>query len=140
MKSKLTTAIMTIVIFLIIGVFVVFGIILWDEFVKLETSVQPENVKTLISENTNTINEDIKAPQLIENPFDKIKDGNNQASEVDYSNITINKYFYNQLEEYAQTIYKAFEMNKENMKTGTYEVELGSSFSSLLNEENGQEL
>ena len=140
MKSKLTTAIMTIVIFLIIGVFVVFGIILWDEFVKLETSVQPENVKTLISENTNTINEDIKAPQLIENPFDKIKDGNNQASEVDYSNITINKYFYNQLEEYAQTIYKAFEMNKENMKTGTYEVELGSSFSSLLNEDNGQEL
>ncbi len=140
MKSKLTTAIMTIVIFLIIGVFVVFGIILWDEFVKLETSLQPENVKTLISENTNTINEDIKAPQLIENPFDKIKDGNNQASEVDYSNITINKYFYNQLEEYAQTIYRAFEMNKENMKTGTYEVELGSSFSSLLNEDNGQEL
>lgn len=82
----------------------------------------------------------MKAPQIIENPFDKIKGGNNQASEVDYSNVTINKYFYNQLEEDAKTIYKAFETNKENMKTGTYKVELGSSFSDLLKEENGQEL
>lgn len=140
MKSKLTTAIMTMVIFLIVSVFVVFGMILWDEWIKLETSVQPENVKTVISENTNTINEDMKAPQMIENPFDKIKDGDNQASEVDYSNITINKYFYNQLEDYAKNIYKAFETNKENMKTGTYKVELGSSFSDLLKQENGQEL
>lgn len=139
MRSKLATTIMSIVIFLIIAVFVLFGYILWDEFIKIETSVQPENVKTVISENTNTIDEDIKAPEIIENPFDKIEDGSNQVSEIDYSNVTINKYFYNQLEEYSQTIYKAFETNKENMKTGTYQVELGSSFTSLLNQSNGQE-
>lgn len=139
MRSKLATTIMSIVIFLIIAVFVLFGYILWDEFIKIETSVQPENVKTVISENTNTIDEDIKAPEIIENPFDKIEDGSNQVSEIDYSNVTINKYFYNQLEEYSQTIYKAFETNKENMKTGTYQVELGSSFTSLLNQGNGQE-
>lgn len=139
MRSKLTTAIMSVVIFLIIGIFVLFGYILWDEFMKVETSVQPENVKTIISENINTIDEDIKAPEMIENPFDKIEDGSNQASDIDYSNVTINKYFYNQLEEYSQTIYKAFETNKENMKTGTYQIELGSSFTSLLNQSNGQE-
>lgn len=139
MRSKLTTAIMSVVIFLIIGIFVLFGYILWDEFMKIETSVQPENVKTIISENINTIDEDIKAPEMIENPFDKIEDGSNQASDIDYSNVTINKYFYNQLEEYSQTIYKAFETNKENMKTGTYQIELGSSFTSLLNQSNGQE-
>lgn len=139
MRSKLTTAIMSVVIFLIIGIFVLFGYILWDEFMKIETSVQPENVKTVISENTNTIDEDIKAPEMIENSFDKIEDGSNQVSDIDYSNVTINKYFYNQLEEYSQTIYKAFETNKENMKTGTYQVELGSSFTSLLNQSNGQE-
>lgn len=139
MRSKLSTAIMSIVIFLIISVFSLFGYIIWNEFIKIEASVQPENVKTVISENTNTIDEDIKTPEIVENPFNEIEDGSNKSSQIDYSNVTINKYFYNQLEEHSQTIYKAFETNKENMKTGTYQVELGSSFTSLLNQSNGQE-
>lgn len=130
---------MTIVILLIVSVFGLFGTILWSEFKKLETSIQPEDIKTIISENVNTIDKDIKAPEILENPFDEIRDESNQQNEVDYSNVAINKYFYNQLEEPAQTIYKAFETNKENMKTGTHKVELGSSFSSLLKESNGQE-
>lgn len=137
MRSKITTFIMTIVIFLIISVFGLFGTILWNEFKKLETSIQAEDVKTIISENTNTIDKDIKVPEI--NPFEEIQDGNEQQNEVDYSNVVIDKYFYNQLEDQAQTIYKAFETNKEDMKTGTYKVELGSSFSSLLKESNGQE-
>ncbi len=139
MKSKLATAIMTIIMFLIICVFVLFGMIFWQELNKIETSVEPEDVKTIISENTNTIDKDIKTPKIIENPFDQIEDGNKQVREVDYSNVTVNKYFYNQLEEHSKTIYKAFESNKENMKTGTHRVELGNSFTSLLNQENGQE-
>lgn len=130
---------MTIVIFLIVSVFGLFGTILWSEFKKLETSIQPEDVKTIISENTNTIDKHIKAPEILDNPFDEIQEEEQQPNNVNYSNVTINKYFYNQLEEPAQTIYKAFEANKENMKTGTYKVELGSSFSSLLKESNGQD-
>ncbi len=139
MKSKITTVIMTIVLFLIMSVFGVFGIILWNELKKMETSVQPEKVTTILSENTNTIDEEIKTPKIVENPFDQIKDGERKIEEVDYSDVTINKYFYNQLEEEAKTIYKAFEMNKENMKTGTHRIELGSSFSELLSREDGQE-
>jgi hypothetical protein len=139
MRSKIATVIMATVIFLTIGVFVLFGIILWDEVKKIETSVQPQNIQTIISENTNIISENIKTSEIVENPFSDIKDDNTQVSTVDYSNVTINKYFYNQLEEYSQMIYKAFETNKENMKTGTYTVELGNTFSTLLNETNGQE-
>lgn len=140
MKSKLATIIMSVVVVLIVAVFALFGVILWNEFIKIETSVQPENVQTVISENRNTIDKDIKAPEILENPFENIEDGNNNSGrEVDYSNVTINKYFYNQLEEHAKTIYKAFETNKENMKTGTYKIELGNSFTSLLKESNGQE-
>lgn len=139
MKSKLATAIMTVIMFLIICVFVLFGMIFWQELSQMETSVEPEDVQTIISENTNTIDKDIKTPKIIENPFDKIEGENKQVSEVDYSNVTVNKYFYNQLEEYSKTIYKAFESNKENMKTGTYKVELGNSFSTLLNQNDGQE-
>ncbi len=140
MRSKITTLIMTIVIFLIMGVFALFGTILWGEFKKLETAIKPEDATTIISENANSKEKEIKAPEILDNPFDEIQEGNEKRSEVDNSNITINKYFYNQLEEQAQTIYKAFETNKENMKTGTYKIELGSSFSSLLKQNNGQEL
>ena len=94
MKSKLATVIMTIIIFLIIGVFTLFGMILWEELKRLETSVQPEGVKTILSENTNTVDKEIKTPQILENPFGNIQDANKQIEEVDYSNIAINKYFY----------------------------------------------
>ncbi len=154
MRSRLSTFIIAIVFFLIFTVFILFGIIFWNEYIKLETSVEPQNFNTVIEETQNTIDEDIKVPEIIGNPFEGIKDANNyqqepeepeeleekeQIEKIDYSNITINKYFYNQLEDYSKIIYNAFESNKENMKTGNYKIELGSSFSDLLSKENGQE-
>ena len=140
MKSKISTIIIVIVIILIICVFGLFGVIMWQELKKLQTSVEVEGVQTEISENRNTIDNDIKTPEIIENPFDQIRDDDqNIPQNVDYSNVSVDKYFYNQLEEPSQTIYKAFESNRENMKSGTYRVELGDAFSSLLNTENGQD-
>ena len=139
MKSRISTIIISIVIILIICVFGLFGVILWQEFKNLQTSVEVEGVQTEISER-NTIADDIKAPEIIENPFDEIRDGGeSSSSNVDYSNVSVDKYFYNQLEEPSQTIYKAFESNKENMRSGTYRVELGDSFSDLLNTTSGQD-
>ena len=139
MKSKLATIIMTIVILLISAVFILFGVIFYNEFIELSEIVKPEDIKTVISENINTIKQEINVPEIIENPLDKIKDIESQDENISYSNITINRYFYNQLEDYSKIIYNAFEANKENMKTGTHKIELGDSFSQLLNEENGQE-
>ncbi len=140
MKSKISTIIIVIVMILIICVFGLFGVIMWQELKKLQMSVEVEGVQTEISENRNTIDNDIKTPEIIENPFDQIRDDNqNTPKNVDYSNVSVDKYFYNQLEEPSQTIYKAFESNRENMKSGTYRVELGDAFSSLLNTENGQD-
>jgi len=141
MKSKIASIIMTIIIVLIMGVFSLFGMLLWNEIKRMETSVEPENaVTTMFPQADTKLEKEIKTPKIIENPFENIKDGKEQVNEVDYSNIAVDKYFYNQLEEESKTIYKAFESNKENMKTGTYKIELGSSFSDLLSKEDGQEL
>lgn len=141
MRNKISTIIISIVIVLIVCVCVLFGVILWEEFKNLQTSVEVEGVQTEISENRNTIDEDIKTPEIIENPFDQIRDNDQSTSiNVDYSNVTVDKYFYNQLEETSKIIYKAFESNKENMKSGVYKVELGDSFSDLLNTSNGQDM
>lgn len=139
MRNKFTSIIMFLIIILIICVVIFFGNILWKEWKSIQEIAELEGVRTIITSDEATINEDIKTPQIIENPFDEIKDGDSANQKIDYSNVKIEKYFYNQLDDYSKTIYKAFESNKENMKTGTYKVELGNSFSELLGAENGQD-
>lgn len=142
MRDIFTTIIISIIIILLIIVFGFFGLILWNEYQELQNVVEPEAVQTVFSESENTLQEDIKVPQIVENPLDKLEDSSNTSntSNVNYENVQIDKYFYNQLDEYSGIIYKAFESNKENMKTGTYRIELGDAFSSLLIKSNGQEL
>jgi len=139
MKSKFATIIMGIIILLIIGVIGIFGMIFYQEIIGLEVATEPENFQTVFSDKTDTVDTNLETPQIIKNPLEDIQDGNTQISQVDYSNVNVDKYFYNQLEEYSKTFYKAFESNKENLKTGTYKIELGESFSSLLDTANGQE-
>lgn len=43
------------------------------------------------------------------------------------------------MDEYGKTIYKGLEDNKENMKSGTYEIDFGTEFNDLLNSEEGTE-
>ena len=134
MKSKFSTFIISIVLVLITLIMILLGIIFYNELKNMEISVDPENFKTIIS-SENTIDKDIETPEIIENPFDD----NSDIKEVDYSNVNIDKYFYDQLNDYEKLIYKAFESNKENMKTGDYKVEFGSSFSEILHKEDGQD-
>ena len=146
MRDKLTTVIITFVILGIIGVLIVFGMIAFEEITKLsnvETATDPvqwEENKNQVVNQDKTLENNIEVPGIVENPLDKLTQTPDTNTNVDYSNVNVNKYFYNQLEEYSKTIYKAFETNKEEMKSGTKQIELGDSFSSLLSQANGQEL
>lgn len=137
MKSRLTTFIMIFIILLILGVFAIFGMIFLEEFEQLESTSDPEYFQTTVSDNEETIDNDIETPKIIENNLNDIKDGNSET--IDYSQVKINYYFYNQLEDNAKKIYRALEANKDNLKTGTYQIKLGNIFSNLLSKENGQE-
>ena len=146
MKSKFTTFIMIIIMILIICVLGIFAMMLFHEVDIIDTTAEAEDFQTTISEVTekketvNTVEKNIQTPNVVENPLDSIKDnGTNNLKKVNYSNVSINKYFYNQLSADSQTIYKAFEANLQNMRSGNYRIELGDSFASILNQDNGQE-
>lgn len=83
--------------------------------------------------------EDIQISDIIQKTLSRIEGSSSEYNNVDYSNVKVDKYFFNQLEDEAKNIYKAFESNKEEMKTGTAKIELGSSCSNVLAKENGQE-
>ncbi len=138
MKSKFTTIIMDIIIILIISILGIFGVIFWQELKQIETTAEPEAFQTVLSDNSNTIDRNIETPKIIENSLEQIKD-EGIAKKIDYSSVTVDKYFYNQLENEAKTIYKALEANQENLKTGNYKIDFGDIFSNLLEKENGQE-
>ena len=143
MKEELKDKITSIIIFLIIvGIFsalVVFSIIAIQEFTgnnkELAFSQTSEN---MYHQEEKTVEDDIETPEIVENPINKIEKTNNTTTN-DYSSTKVDQYFYNQLEEESRIIYRAFESNKEQMKTGTYQIELGTNFSELLSKENGQE-
>ncbi len=133
------------VFFLLVGsvvVFVFFAKIIWDQCKILTEETETPEVKEFVSEiNTssesvsNTV-ENIQIPQVIEGNSSEIL---GQDANVNYDNVSVGGYLFQQLESGGaeQYIYKAFEKNKEEMKTGKAIVNLGNRFSSLLNESNG---
>ena len=141
MKSKFANFIMSIIIILIIAVIGIFGIIIWEEIKKLDIAQEPEDFEMIASNKPKEEidNKNIKTPNIVENELEKLPEINQNNENINYSQINVDKYFYNQLEEQSKIIYRALEVNKENMKTGNYKIELGDTFSSLLNTENGQE-
>lgn len=48
--------------------------------------------------------------------------------------------YYDQLDHYAKIIYTELEKNLDNMKSGTYNVQFGTTFNELLQEENGEKV
>lgn len=141
MRDKITSIIIFLIVIGIIATTLVLGLIFLQEYIKPDENEELAFVENPVNKNdkiqNNTVEEDIKTPEIVENPISKIEDTN--IKNVNYDNVKVNKYFYNQLEEPSKTIYKAFTQNKENMKTGTYKIELGTLFSDILKQENGQE-
>ena len=142
MKSKFATIIMSIIIIIIIGVIGIFGIIVLQEFYQIDIYDEVENFVTDFStiNNEDNLTQKIEAPQIIQEQLDGVESTLNNIKNVDYTNIKVNKHFYNQLSEESKILYKAFESNRENMKTGTYKIEFGTAFTTLLSKKNGQDL
>ena len=139
--DKITSVILFLVIIGIFAVIIVFAIIAIQEFSGDDEALafveNFGNVAT-VTNDEKTVEDDIEVPEIVENPINSIERNNN--TNTDYSNVQVDKYFYNQLEEKSRIIYRAFESNKEQMKTGTYQIELGTNFSDVLSQSNGQEI
>ena len=132
MKSKITTFIMSFIMLILIGVLAIFAYIIYQEF---GTSDLVSSVQNFVTEATvgDSKKESLETPGIIEtSTTEELENAN-----IDYSDIEVNKYFYNQLDNYSKTIYNAMESNKENMKSGTYEINFGNTFSNLLSQDGG---
>lgn len=108
----------------------VFGIMGDIDVSKLPISLD-EVKNSFSSDNRKT--EDVEGNMEVVTPI--IDEGNGQNTQT---TVKINKYYYNQLDEYAKIIYKGLEDNIENMQSGTYKIDFNTQFNDLLNSENGE--
>ena len=147
MKENFITFILIMIIFGIIACVVILGINIYNDTINnsnTATSLQEwfgntvQTAKKIIN-----IEDDGNISQIIESDIQantSTSESNNQqniqASESDIQN----NYFYNQLDEASKIIYNGLQNNKENLKTGTYSIQYGDSFSNILSANNGQEI
>lgn len=135
--KKIISFIKTIILLIMIGILGYIGKIVYNEITNTSIVDDVQEFVSNITVSSGGIDESLKTPQILETTAETISP---YDEKIDYSNSTVDKYLYNQLNEYSKIIYNAMESNKENMKTGTYEINLGAEFSSLLSESNGEEL
>lgn len=141
MKSKITSFIMTIMMILMIGILIFLALIIYNEFAPDDIQSEVQDFISNITSSSKNVNaseiETVRTPQILEVETDLT---NQEEENTNYKNSEIDKYFYNQLNEYSKIIYNAMELNKENMRTGVYEINLGTELSSLLSQNNGEQL
>ena len=107
MKDKFTMLIMTFIVIAIFGVIGMFGVIIYNEINETDKSNALSEVaefKTSSINTNDTVEKNIETPKIIEkNPLDELSKNNieNSENDVNYDNIVVNKYFYNQLESYS---------------------------------------
>lgn len=142
MKDFLITIILTIVIILIIAGVGILGINIYKDFDIHEVGDAVQNFVSDISSDDEEPSSDNEISS-IESPLTNIKSVDSiEDKNITYSNNsnTKNNHFYNQLNEYSKMIYNGLQSNIENLKTGTYSIEFGNSFSKLLSQSDGQQL
>lgn len=131
MNNNFITFLLGILIIGLLGCMIFIGI---NAFVELGT-VNTTNVETLTASIEKK--EDLSTPQVVEQKIDNVSD--TFSSNITYqSSSSRTHYFYSQLDSYSKKIYDGLESNIDNMKSGTYNIEFGDAFSSILSKEDGQ--
>lgn len=142
-KEDLKAIFLIILMLGLIAILGILGVNIYSQFTGNEGNILEafeEGYTAILNKNEN------KRPSSItiegESQLDKVEIAGQQIDKKEQQNVedATNNYFYNQLNSYSKIIYDALEKNKENVKTGTYKIDFGDSFSELLKQENGENL
>ena len=132
MKNKIISFILVLLIIGMLGVLGILGYIIYIEIteqgtlqITFEENTGFPTIEYIPSSNTGII--------IDENLFDDTSDTQSIAG----NNSVKSKYLYEQLDDTAKIIYKKLYEEKDNLKTGTYKVDFGNTFQTLLSQENG---
>ena len=141
MRNKITTIILTIVLIVLVTGSVILGMAIYRDIVGTNSediiyqigNIITEEPKEKEDKNLNIANQGISgtAQANIAN------NANTVQGDKSNTDITINRFFYNQLVENQKIIYDKLFENKDKLKQGTYKIDFKETFSKMLSDEDG---
>ncbi len=128
---------LVLIVIALAGIIMLFGYVMYNEFFGDGNIVIGNFVETYPSIENQESNNKVNSIQTSkETKIDVSTGSTTKTEEKEYEN----KYLYSQLSDYGKIIYKKLYENKENLKTGTYELEFGNAFYDILSQENGSDV
>lgn len=141
MKDRIVSFILISIIIAILGVIAYIGYMVYTEISKdgtIEINFESqtgfpiiEYVPTTKETIDSILNDDMFAG------VDDTTQTSTQPTTTEEKRIQ-SRYLYNQLSDTAKAIYTKLYKNKESLKTGTFQVEFGNAFQTLLSKEGGE--
>ena len=80
----------------------------------------------------------------VQSPLEELERLNKEQFEIqnqlNKSEVEVDNFYYNQLDEYGKIIYEKLYKNLDKLKTGTYTADFDTTFDELLHQENGSDI
>ena len=135
-KGMSLSSVVLLMLCLILVAFLIYEIVYVDIFDIMDKNKSPVDS---ISETIGNFVENKAGILREQTNVEKIEPIINEGYQTSESGVNVsNHYYYNQLDENAKIIYSALENNKENMRSGTYKIDFGTQFNSLLKQSDGE--
>jgi hypothetical protein len=125
MRKVLSWIWSVIVTIVLLGGIIFLVLVLYNSNVEESKRIDEAVIKTFLAEK-------FGIGEVEDDSFDTI-------DEPVINNELESNYFYSQLDENGKIIYTALDENKENMKTGTYQIKLGTVFTETLKTSKGKD-
>ena len=141
MNNKFTTFILTILLIVLLFGSIVLGGAIYMDIVGNESTNETYKIGNIVTEEPEE--EKSRNLEITKSNISSVQGNTSEnlqsPQEVTNTDITINKYFYNQLFGNQKTIYDKLLENKDNLKLGNYKIEFSDTFSDTLSTDEGAE-
>lgn len=134
MINKIISFILILFIIIILGIVGIFGYIVYSEI--METGTIQINFEGETGFPTIEYRPNNDSVNVVGNIFNGVE-GTTPNTTTTTTGPKQSRYLYKQLDNNAKIIYDKLYENKEKLKTGTYKIEFGNEFQSILSHENG---
>ncbi len=143
MNNKFTTFLLTILLIVLLFGSIVLGGAIYMDIVGDNSTNETYtigNIATEEPEKDKSRNLEIEGSNInISSISGSANESLQTSQDVTNTDVTINKYFYNQLFGNQKIIYDKLLENKENLKFGNYKIEFSNTFSDTLSNEGADE-
>lgn len=140
MRSSSEKKLIILIIIVVVLVLAIAGFILYAFLSNGNNSAQ-NDMNFQMYNDTTSREPVVVGNNITQNTVVAVENTDNNQTQTPISGKTdTSNYYYKQLSDTAKKIYDELKNHKEDMKSGTYEIDFGTEFNNILNTEDGEEI